>query len=216
MALDHPEDTKPEETNDAVTDSAPETTPDPDPQVIPDNTPTPDTSAPDPPAAETTDATPKQADPTPPVYKEVPISEDLEHAFSRVATHPNLIQATVSVHIASGITRLRAAGQTVLYNIHDRRRRSSWEYMRRRRDTRQRYLAVLAQKLVYDESSRLYGSTLYPEKVEKVEWDHQLLAREVPPVDKRFWTSLGRWERRKMVVHMYVMVNVEPIYPWTY
>ena len=142
-------------------------------------------------------------DDTPSVFKEVPTSDDLEYAISRVATHAKLILNSINVHITSGIARFRVAAQCILDGVQDHHRRYSWDVLRRRRDFRKTYVSALAQKLVTDEATRIWSEA--PPGSDKIQEKHELLEKEVAVMDKRFWTSLARWEYRKTVVHLCVV-----------
>lgn len=156
------------------------------------------------PAVEASDSVEKGKD-APIVLKEVPPSDDLEYAIMRVTTHAKLLQTSITIHTASGITRLRAAAQCILDGVQDHHRRYSWDALRRRRDFRRTYISALAQKLVTDEATQFWLKP--PPGTVQIQKRHELLEKEVPVMDKRFWTSLARWEYRKTVsvVHLCVV-----------
>lgn len=198
MEIDTPEDPQPESKPD---DASPTITSDPAP------------------SSEDAAATVKEAetDPKPIPYKEAPVSEDFEYVLSRVALHPKLIQTIITLHTTSGIKRFRAAAQFILDGIHDHHVRYSWDHLRRRRDFRKIYVSALAQKLAIDEATRVWSYS--PPGGDEIQEKHEVLLKEVPAIDKRFWTSLARWEYRKIVVHLYVLLDTTSCFtafPWSY
>lgn len=156
------------------------------------------------PAVDVNDSAEKKGE-APAALNEVLPSNDLEYAISRVTTHAKLLRTSITVHTASGIVRFRAAAQCILDSVQDTHRRYSWDVLRRRRDFRNTYVSALAEKLVTDKAAQAW-SVPRP-GADKILKRHELLEKEVPVIDKQFWTSLARWEYRKTVsvVHLCVV-----------
>lgn len=131
--------------------------------------------------------------------------DDLQHAFSRVALHPSRIQAAVNLRDTSGVKRFSAAAHLVLSEIHEHHRKSSWGFLRQRRELRKAFVGALVRKLAFDQAANIWPNDSPPPGIDEVRALYQQLAEEISPFDKPMWTLLARWEYRRISVHLYVV-----------
>ena len=117
-------------------------------------------------------------------YRDIISMVDMYHFFLRHQQYRRLRPSDEEIATNKAQAMLKFAGQAILEQVHDKRKRWTWEHFRERRDDRKRYVELYKKKLP--------GTLVTPELGEV-----DALERKLSYEDLRFYRSIARSELRK-------------------
>ena len=117
-------------------------------------------------------------------YRDIISMVDMYHFFLRHQQYRRLRPSDEEIAKSKARAMLKFAGQAILEQVHERRKRWTWEHFRKRRDDRKRYVELYRKKL----PGTLVGPGL---------GEFEALERKLSYEDLRFYRSIARSELRK-------------------
>ena len=117
-------------------------------------------------------------------YRDIISMVDMYHFFLRYRQYRRLRPSDEEVAASKARAMLKFAGKAILDQVHERRKRWTWEHFRERRDDRKRYVELYKKKL----PATLVGPEL---------GEFDALESKLSYEDLRFYRSIARSELRK-------------------
>lgn len=117
-------------------------------------------------------------------YRDVISMVDMYHFFLRHQQYRRLRPSDEEIAASKARAMLKFAGKAILDQVHEKRKRWTWEHFRERRDDRKRYVGLYKKKL----PATLVGPDL---------GEFEALERKLSYEDLRFYRSIARSELRK-------------------
>lgn len=117
-------------------------------------------------------------------YRDIISMVDMYHFFLRHQQYRRLRPSDEQIAKNKARAMLKFAGQAILDQVHDRRKRWTWKHFEERRDDRKRYVGLYRKKL----PATLTGPEL---------GEFDTLERKLSYEDLRFYRSIARSELRK-------------------
>jgi len=117
-------------------------------------------------------------------YRDIISMVDMYHFFLRHQQYRRIRPSDEEIAKNKARAMLKFAGQAILDQVHDRRKKWTWKHFQERRDDRKRYVELYRKKL----PGTLGGPEL---------GQFDALERKLPYEDLRFYRSIARSELRK-------------------
>lgn len=117
-------------------------------------------------------------------YRDIISMVDMYHFFLRHRQYRRLRPSDEEIAASKARAMLKFAGMAILDQVHDKRKKWTWEHFKERRDDRKKYIVLYKKKL----PGTLVGSEL---------GEFDALERKLPYEDLRFYRSIARSELRK-------------------